>query len=169
MIDIELFLAHVWHASASEKACQFLTICAVIFSLWWQSFLVDLVSSWRGESSYIIHVYEKSSTTPPFFLTFSPLFSHIFFFFSPYFLNISDWHRKNKKRFLGTYMTCIGEWTSLPISSSACNNFLPLMKSFLVDLISSWQGKSSYIVRVSMTIFFLFFPPFSSFPFHLWA
>jgi len=55
-------------------------------------------------------------------------------------------------------MTCVYEWTSLPISSYVCNNFWPLMKSFLVDLISSWQGKSSYIVRIYDNLFPFLFP-----------
>jgi hypothetical protein len=99
-----------------------------------------------------------------FFLTFYPLFStHFLLFFPPYFLRISDWHRK--KKFLGIYMTCVSEWTSLPISSYVCNNFWPLMKSFLVDLISSWQGKSSYIVRIYNNLFPFSFPSFFLFLF----
>jgi hypothetical protein len=56
-------------------------------------------------------------------------------------------------------MICVCEWTSLPISSYVCNNFWPLMKSFLVDLISSWQGKSSYIIRIYDSLFPFLFPP----------
>jgi len=70
-----------------------------------------------------------------------------------------------KKKFLGIYMTCVSEWTSLPISSYVCNNFWPLMKSFLVDLISSWQGKSSYIVRIYNNLFPISFPSFFLFLF----